>query len=85
MNIVMDFTMVEPNYIKKWGMVLYGSTFDESYYQDRVGIAPLRVIAKGLFGKNSSDIIISNKEAQKLIGSTDNIKIISQSRILIVN
>lgn len=85
MNLVMDFTMVEPEYIKKWGMVLYGSSFDESQYQDRVGIAPLRVIAKGLFGKNSSDIIISNREAQKLIGSADNIKIISQSRILIVN
>lgn len=85
MNLILDYTMVEPDYIKKWGMVMYGSTFNESVYQSRIGISPLRIIAKGLFGKNNSNIIISVKEAEKLTGSIENLKIISQSRILILN
>ena len=81
----MDYTMISPEYIKKWGMVIYGNSFDENLYQSRIGITPLRIIAKGLFGKNNSDIIISNKEANILIGTEENLKIISQSRILILN
>lgn len=85
MNLILDFTMVEPQFIKKWGVALYGTSFDESLYQERVGISPLRVVAKGLFGKNNSDIIISKEEADKLTGSIQNIKILSQARILIIN
>ncbi|MGL1893277.1 MAG: hypothetical protein OCD02_16700 [Spirochaetaceae bacterium] len=85
MNLIMDLSMVEPEYMKKWGMVIYGNSFDENLYQKRIGISPLRIIAKGLFGTNNSDIIISKEEADKLIGSTKNLNIISQSRILIIN
>lgn len=85
MNLIMDLSMVEPEYMEKWGMVIYGKSFDESLYQSRVGITPLRIIARGLFGKNNSDIIISNSEANMLIGTDENLKIISQSRILILN
>lgn len=85
MNLVMDYTMVEPEYMEKWGMVIYGESYNEHNYQERIGITPLRTIAKGLFGKNSCDIIISKKEADKLIGATDNLKIISQARVLIIN
>ncbi len=85
MNLIMDYTMVEPEYMKKWGMVIYGESYNEHNYQERIGITPLRTIAKGLFGKNSCDIILSKKEADKLIGATDNLKIISQARILIIN
>lgn len=85
MNLIMDLTMVEPDYMKKWGMVVYGNSFNENIYQNRIGITPLRIIARGLFGKNNSDIIISREEADKLIGTIENIKIISQARILILN
>lgn len=85
MNLVFDLTMVEPEYMKKWGMVIYGNSYNENIYQTRIGITPLRIIARGLFGKNSSDIIISNEEAYKLIGAANNLKIISQARILILN
>lgn len=84
MNLVMDLTMIEPEYMKKWGMVIYGSSFNEELYQNRIGLAPLRVIARGIFGTNNSDLIISNKEADKLIGDARNLNIISQGRILIL-
>lgn len=85
MNLILDLTMVEPEYMNKWGMVIYGDSFNENIYQNRIGITPLRIIARGLFGKNNSDIIISKEEADKLIGASENIKIISQARILILN
>ncbi len=85
MNLIMDLNMVEPEYMKKWGMVVYGDSYNENIYLNRIGITPLRIIARGLFGKNNSDIIISKEEADKLIGATQNIKIISQARILILN
>ncbi len=84
MELIYDFTMIEPEMMEKWGMVIYGESFDESRYQERVGITPLRIIAKGLFGKNNSDIIISNEEANKLTGTINNLKIITQGRILIL-
>lgn len=85
MNLVMDYTMVEPEYMKKWGMVLYNSSFDEYNYQSRVGIQPLRTIGKYLFGKNSCDIIISNEDADKLIGTEYNLDIVSQGRVVILH
>lgn len=85
MNLILDYTMVEPEFIKRWGMVVYGESFDENIYQSRIGITPLRTIARGLFGKNNSDIIISNEDADMLIGTNNNLNIISQARILILN
>ena len=37
MDIIVDYTMIEPEYMKKWGLVLYGNSFDESKYQNRIG------------------------------------------------
>ncbi|MBN2619117.1 MAG: hypothetical protein JXR64_12460 [Spirochaetales bacterium] len=85
MNLIMDFTMIEPEFIKKWGVLIYGNSYDENKYLSRIGITPLRIVARGIFGKNNSDIIISNSDADKIIGSEDNLKIISQARILILN
>lgn len=85
MNLVMDYTMVKPEYMKKWGMVLYNSSFDEYNYQSRIGIQPLRTIGKALFGKNSCDIIISNEDADRLIGTEYNLDIVSQGRIVILH
>ncbi|QEN03944.1 hypothetical protein EW093_04255 [Thiospirochaeta perfilievii] len=85
MNLILDYTKVDPEYMKKWGMVIYGESFNEELYQSRIGITPLRIIARGLFGKSNSDIIISKEEANKLIGTDGNLKIITQSRILILN
>lgn len=85
MNLIMDFSMVEPNFMHQWGMVLYGNSYNENLYQNRIGITPLRTIARGLFGKSNSDIIISKEEADMLIGTEENLKIISQGRILILN
>lgn len=84
MNLVMDYTMIEPEYMKKWGMVLYNSSYDEYNYQSRIGIQPLRTIGLSLFGKNSCDIIISNEDADKLIGTEYNLDIVSQGRVVIL-
>ena len=85
MNLILDYSMVSPEYMKKWGMVIYGNSFDENIYQSRIGITPLRIVARSIYGKNNCDIIISKEEADKIIGTNENLKIISQSRILVIN
>lgn len=85
MEIVVSKTMIEPEYMKKWGMVIYSDTFDEEKHISRIGISPLRVVAKELFGKNNSDIIISREEGDKLLGNEKNLGVITQGRILIIH
>lgn len=85
MEIILDETMIEPDYMEKWGMVVYSSSFNEIQHQSRIGISPLRIAAKELFGKKNSDVIISTDEANKIIGNNKNLNVITQGRILIIN
>lgn len=84
MNLVYEKNVVNPALAKKQSIVLYTGTLDESAYRDRIGTAPLRILARGLFGDNRTDPIISNEDAERILARKENIELLRQGKIVIV-
>ncbi len=84
LNIILDLSMVEPEYLQRWGTA--GFSFDENkeYYGDRVGIYPLRTMAKAIFGKNKTDLIIPERAIRELLSNDHNRKLLAEGRVLII-
>ena len=81
MNLIYEKNIVEPSRAKKQGIVLYTGTLDESMYRDRIGTEPLRIIARGVFGDNRTDPIISNEDADRILAKSENIDLLRQGKI----
>ena len=84
MNLIYEKNIVDPSRAKKHGIVLYTGTLDESLYRDRIGTEPLRIIARGIFGDNRTDPIISNEDAERILAKSENIELLRQGKIVIV-
>jgi len=84
MNLIYEKNIVDPAQAKKQGIVFYTGTLDESDYRDRIGTEPLRIIARGVFGDNRTDPIISNEDAERILAKKENIELLRQGKIVIV-
>lgn len=84
MNLIYEKNMVDPHQAKQQSIVFYTGTLDESKYRDRIGTEPLRIIARGLFGDNRTDPIISNDDAERILAKKENIELLRQGKIVIV-
>lgn len=84
MNLILNPEMCEPEYLMKWGMVAYTDSVDEKAHLERIGVFPLRTMARGVFGKNSTDILIPNDIARKLLSREGNHELLKKGRILII-
>ena len=84
MNLIYEKNIVDPDQAKKHSIVLYTGTLDESEYRDRIGTEPLRIIARGVFGDNRTDPIISNEDAERILAKKENIELLRQGKIVIV-
>ena len=84
MNLIYEKNIVEPSRAKKQGIVLYTGTLDESMYRDRIGTEPLRIIARGVFGDNRTDPIISTADAEKILAKKENIQLLREGKIVII-
>ena len=84
MNLIYEKNIVDPAQAKKRGIVFYTDTLDESEYRDRIGTEPLRIIARGVFGDNRTDPIISNEDAERILAKKENIELLRQGKIVVV-
>ena len=84
LNLVLEREMCDPLSLKKWGMAAYSYSLDETPFLPRVGANPLRTMARGVFGKNGTDIIIPNKTARQLLAEESNHRLLREGRILII-
>jgi len=84
MNLVLEREMCNPQSLKKWGMAAYSYSLDETLFLPRIGANPLRTMARGVFGKNGTDIIIPNKTARQLLAAESNQRLLREGRILII-
>ncbi|ETZ18496.1 Outer membrane protein [Borrelia duttonii CR2A] len=82
-KLYFDKRMVDPDALKKWGMFEY--TNDISYKnKDRIGDYPLRLIAKGVYGKNHSDIILDDYSINKIFSNENNINLLREGKFVII-
>ncbi len=84
MKTVVQKLQMDPSFLKKWGAAAYTQGFGEKEFIDRIGLSPLRVVAIGLFGETPTDPIISADDADKLLSTDNNRRILAQGRILII-
>lgn len=81
---LMESGYVEPEYLERWGPVMYSADVFSAELNDRIGPNPLRIIAYGCFGKYPTDIVIANPDAQQILATESNLRLIAEGRIAIV-
>ncbi len=84
LRILMDRNHMDPEYASLWGSAAYSDNFDENNYVGRIGENPLRILATGLFGVSPSDPLIPMQDADVLLSSAENRKLLQEGRILII-
>ena len=84
MNPVLTVQMCDPAYLKRWGMVAYSDSEQSSALLERIGAAPLRTVARGVFGINATDLLLPNEAVDRLVVREANREMLSQGRVLIV-
>jgi hypothetical protein len=84
MNLLLSVEMCDPAYLKRWGMAAYAETEQSSLLLERIGAAPLRTVARGVFGINATDLLLSSEVADRLMVREENQNMLRQGRVLIV-
>jgi hypothetical protein len=84
MTLVMEKGMCSPEALAKWGMVGYAMSLDDQVVVVRAGELPLRLVARGVFGDNSTDLVIPREGALQLLTLPENRKLLEDGRIVIV-
>jgi hypothetical protein len=84
MNLILSVEMCDPAYLKRWGMAVYAETEQSSLLLERIGAAPLRTVARGVFGINATDLLLSSEAADRLMVREENQNMLRQGRVLIV-
>ncbi len=88
MNLVYERNMVEPGIAAERGIVRYASGRNAAENAPDiaalVGSAPLRILARGLFGTRATDPIIDRDDALKIISSEENRRLLREGRVILV-
>ena len=84
MDLLYEKNMVCPENLMKRNIVIYSDTLDEASYSDIIGVEPLRIIARGIFGQNRTDPIISAQDSAKLLSRKENLRLLQEGRVVIL-
>ncbi|HTP58873.1 MAG TPA: hypothetical protein VMM82_08145 [Spirochaetia bacterium] len=84
MTVVMEKGMCTPQALAAWGMVGYAASLDDPVVLVRAGPLPLRLVARGVFGDNSTDIVIPTEGALQLLTLPENMQLLRDGKIVIV-
>lgn len=81
---ILEQDMLDPDSIRNWGVVAYTEDFDEDQWRNRIGAQPLRIMARETFGVVPTDIVISREDADRLLSSLENRRLLQEGRILVI-
>lgn len=84
MNEVVQKENCDPESLKRWGMAQYTDSLALERFSQRIGRFPLHIMARGIYGINDTDLIISTDDANKLLALEENRNLLVQGRILII-
>jgi len=84
MNLLLSVEMCDPAYLEKWGMAAYTDSEAGSAFLERIGAVPLRTVARGVFGINSTDLLLPSEAVRRLLVREANQSMLRQGRVLIV-
>jgi outer membrane protein OmpA-like peptidoglycan-associated protein len=84
MDLLYEKNMMNSSGARANGIAAYAWSDDETLYRDRIGVDPLRISARKIFGVNKTDPVISRSDALKILSVPENIKLLEEGRIVIL-
>ncbi len=84
MQLILESKMMLPKTLAHWGVAAYSDTTDEKPFAERIGNAPYRILAVGIYGKNRTDIIVPREAGNKLLYSEYTRTLLAEGKILII-
>jgi hypothetical protein len=84
MSVILEKGMCAPEALAAWGMVGYATSLDDPVVLQRAGALPLRLVARGVFGDNSTDIVIPTEAALQLLTLQQNIELLREGKVVII-
>ena len=85
MGLVWSAAHVHRDALLEWGPVSYSGDLELTEAQlGRIGAAPLRVLARGVFGTNDTDLIVSGETARRLLGRESAMQALREGRVVVV-
>jgi hypothetical protein len=81
---VYGFSVVDRNWVIQQGMAGYAKDLVVAQSHSRVTDKPLTVKAVAASGTNKTDVVISNADAQLLLGSGQNLEFLGKARVMLV-
>jgi hypothetical protein len=83
-DVLLAREMVDPEYLRQWGMVAYSPDWTDKDATARIGSFPCYLMAMKIFGKHPTDIILPQDAADRLIASEENRALLKEGRVLVV-
>jgi hypothetical protein len=84
MKLIYEKGMVEPEMLRSWGMVVYTDDLEERPYEERIGLSPLRILGRKIFGEYYTDIVIETEAAEKILYNPHNRRLLAEGRVMII-
>ncbi|MBQ7158466.1 MAG: OmpA family protein [Treponema sp.] len=84
MNLIYERNMGDPDLERAQQMVLYHWSDNENLYQDRVGLDPMHIHARKVYGRFRTDPVISRKDALKILAVPENLELLRQGKVVIL-
>lgn len=84
MNTIYERSMVNTEIAKTNGIISYDYTDDPKRYEKRIGADPLYIKAVEVYGRNRTDPIIKRSDALKILTIPENIKLLSEGKVVIL-
>ena len=75
---------LNPNVFSERGVVTYTTSTEPADWEEVVGPQPLRVVAREVFGKYPTDVILSTQDAARLLSSESNRSILAEGRVMVI-
>ena len=85
LNVLFERGTMHPEALAEIGSIVYVGDFDDPALERRAGAAPLRIMARELFGIAPADIIVSEEDAATLLYSPSAAEILRNGRIVVVS
>jgi len=84
-EVIFDSTMADPQFFQKWGQAgISLSRFNEDRWRDRIGFDPLRIVARGVWGAQPGDLVLSEADWGRLLSRESNRRLLAEGRVLIL-
>lgn len=84
MDLLFERNSVKPLIARSSGVVRYSSSLDERTYRDRIGVDPLRITARGVFGQYRTDPVIAMEDYLRIVTSEANRTLLAEGKIVII-